>query len=60
MGDWAQGMAFSRDGRTLLIGHMTERTIGVYAIAEDGIRDTGRRIPVAGGPAALATGFWPR
>ncbi|WP_376096529.1 hypothetical protein ACE7GA_05050 [Roseomonas sp. CCTCC AB2023176] len=60
IGDWAQGMAFSRNGRTLLVGNMADRTIGVYEIGEDGIRDTNRRIELSSGPAALATGFWPR
>ncbi|WP_426955722.1 beta-propeller fold lactonase family protein [Muricoccus radiodurans] len=56
-GDWVQGMAFSRDGGTLLIGNMADRTIGVYRIEGDTLRDTGDRIPVSGGPAALATAF---
>lgn len=54
-GDWVQGMAFSRDGSTLLIGNMADRTVGVYRIEGDTLRDTGQRLSVEGGPAALAT-----
>lgn len=54
-GDWVQGMGFSRDGRTLLVGNMGDRTIGVYRIEDDRITDTGQRIPVDGGPAAIGT-----
>ena len=54
-GNWVQGMGFSRDGRTLLIGNMGDRTIGVYRIEDDRITDTGQRIAVSGGPAAIGT-----
>lgn len=54
-GDWVQGMAFSRDGRTLLIGNMVDRQIGIYRIEGDTLTATGRTLPVNGGPAALGT-----
>jgi len=54
-GDWVQGMGFSRDGRTLLIGNMGDRTLGVYRIEGDRITDTGQRMGVSGGPAAIGT-----
>lgn len=54
-GDWVQGMGFSRDGRTLVIGNMADRTIGVYRIEDGKITDTGQRIAVSGGPAAIGT-----
>ena len=54
-GDWVQGMGFSRDGRTLLIGNMGDRTLGVYRIEGDNITDTGQRMAVSGGPAAIGT-----
>lgn len=54
-GDWVQGMGFSRDGRTLLIGNMADRTLGVYRIEGNGITDTGQRLAVSGGPAAIGT-----
>ncbi|MFC3123755.1 lactonase family protein [Pseudoroseomonas globiformis] len=52
-GDWVQGMAFSRDGRTLLIGNMADRQIGLYRVEGDTLTATGRNLPVDGGPAAL-------
>jgi DNA-binding beta-propeller fold protein YncE len=54
-GDWVQGMAFSRDGRTLLIGNMADRRIGIYRVDGDALQDTGRTLAVNGGPAALGT-----
>ncbi|WP_238384215.1 lactonase family protein [Teichococcus vastitatis] len=54
-GDWVQGMAFSRDGRTLLIGNMADKTIGIYRVEGDTLQATGRTLPVKGGPAALGT-----
>ena len=54
-GDWVQGMGFSRDGKTVLIGNMADRTVGVYGIDGDKIADTGQRIPVRVGPAAIGT-----
>ena len=54
-GDWVQGMAFSRDGRTLLIGNMADRQVAIYRIEGDRLEATGRSLPVEGGPAALGT-----
>lgn len=54
-GDWVQGMAFSRDGRTLLIGNMVDRQVGVYRVEGDTLTATGSSLPVNGGPAALGT-----
>ena len=55
VGDWAQGLAFSRDGRTLLVQNMADRTIAVFRVEGDRLRDTGQRLQVNGGPAALRT-----
>lgn len=56
VGTWSQGAAFSPDGRTLLVGNMVERDISVLRVAEDGrLTDTGTRIRVSGGSAALRT-----
>jgi DNA-binding beta-propeller fold protein YncE len=54
-GDWVQGMAFSRDGKTLLIGNMADRQIGIYRVEGDTLSATGRSLPVDGGPAAMGT-----
>jgi DNA-binding beta-propeller fold protein YncE len=56
VGTWSQGAAFSPDGRTLLVGNMVERDLSVLRVAEDGkLSDTGARIRVSGGSAALRT-----
>jgi DNA-binding beta-propeller fold protein YncE len=56
VGTWSQGTAFSQDGRTLLVGNMVERDVQVLRVGEDGkLTDTGTRIGVSGGSAALRT-----
>ena len=45
VGTWPQGVAFSADGRTLLVGNMVEREVQVLRVAEDGkLTDSGTRI----------------
>lgn len=55
VGDWAQGIAFSRDGKTILVQNMADRNIAVFRFDDGRLRDTGQRIPVNGGPAAIRT-----
>ena len=55
IGDWAQGIAFSRDGRTVLAQNMADRNIAVFRFENGRLRDTGQRIAVNGGPAAIRT-----
>jgi DNA-binding beta-propeller fold protein YncE len=56
VGAWAQGVAFSADGRTVVVQSMAERSLAVFAIGGDlELRDTGQRIPLQGGGAALRT-----
>ena len=60
VGIWPQGAAFSRDGRTLLVQSMAERSIRVLRVGDDlGLTDTGQRIPLPGGGAALRTADQP-
>jgi DNA-binding beta-propeller fold protein YncE len=54
-GNWSQGVAFSRDGRTLLVQNMVQKNIGVYEVTSSGVRDTGQRIGLRGGPAGIRT-----
>jgi DNA-binding beta-propeller fold protein YncE len=56
VGAWPQGAAFSADGTTLLVQSMSERNLMVLAV-DNGLvlRDTGQRIAVRGGGAALRT-----
>ena len=56
VGVWAQGVAFSPEGRTLLVGSMVERDVAVLRVSEEGrVTDTGNRLGVSGGSAALRT-----
>jgi DNA-binding beta-propeller fold protein YncE len=57
IGRWSQGIAFSRDGRTLLVQNMVERTIQVFRW--DGTKLwAGTALEMPGGPAAIMTA-WP-
>jgi DNA-binding beta-propeller fold protein YncE len=54
VGTWAQGVAFSPDGRMLFVGNMVEKDISVFRVADDGkLTEGGPRIRVSGGSAAL-------
>jgi DNA-binding beta-propeller fold protein YncE len=56
VGVWPQGAVFSSDGRKLLVQSMSERNIAVFAIKDSiALFDTGLRIPLRGGGAALRT-----
>src|SRR6059036_1789542 len=54
IGHWSQGAAFSPDGKHLFVGNMVEKEIQVFSL-DGGLRDSGMRIAVKGGPAALRT-----
>ena len=57
IGRWSQGIAFSRDGRTLLAQNMVERTIQVFRW--DGVKLwPGVALDMGAGPAAIGTA-WP-
>ena len=57
IGRWSQGIAFSRDGRTVLVQNMVERTIQVFRW--DGAKLwAGTSLETGAGPAAIATA-WP-
>jgi len=53
IGHWSQGAAFSPDGKRIFVGNMMEKDIQVFELAGAGLRDTGLRIAVKGGPAAI-------
>lgn len=55
-GAWPQGAAFASDSKTLFVGSMTERSIRIFKVGDEGsLADTGQRIPLKGGNAALRT-----
>jgi len=53
IGHWSQGAAFSPDGKRIFVGNMMEKDIQVFELDGAGLRDTGLRIAVKGGPAAI-------
>ncbi len=55
IGAWAQGVAFSRDGRTIVVQNMADRNLAVFRFADGRLTDTRQRIAVNGGPAAIRT-----
>ena len=53
IGVWSQGVAFSRDGKTILVQNMVERELQVFSFDGTNVKDTGQRIAVKGGPSAI-------
>ena len=54
IGHWSQGVAFSPDNRTILVGNMVEKDVQVLSWDGSSLRETGR-IKVGGGSTALRT-----
>jgi DNA-binding beta-propeller fold protein YncE len=57
IGRWSQGVAFSKDGRTILVGSMIDRGLDVFRW-EDGKLTPGAKLDLGSGPAAIRTA-WP-
>jgi len=57
IGRWSQGVAFSKDGRTILVGSMIDHALDVFRW-EDGKLSPGPKLDVGSGPAAIRTA-WP-
>ncbi len=55
IGHWSQGTAFSPDGKTILVGNMVEKDYWVFQWNGSTLRDTGGRVKVNGGAAAIRT-----
>jgi DNA-binding beta-propeller fold protein YncE len=53
IGHWSQGAAFSPDGKTILVGNMVEKDYWVFSWDGSSLKDTGQRVKVNGGPAAI-------
>ena len=53
IGHWSQGAAFSPDGKHIFVGNMVEKEIQILSLDGTIVRDTGVRIGVKGGPAAI-------
>jgi WD40 repeat protein len=55
IGHWSQGVAFSADGSLILVGNMVEKELQVFRLSGGALSNTGVRIAVKGGPAAIRT-----
>jgi len=55
IGRWSQGAAFSPDGKTILVGNMIEKDYWVLSWDGQNLKDTGQRVKMNGGPAAIRT-----
>ncbi|MFL5408385.1 MAG: lactonase family protein [Myxococcales bacterium] len=52
IGHWSQGVLFTPDSKTILVGNMVEKNLTVFRFDGSKLRQTGS-IPVKGGPAAV-------
>jgi DNA-binding beta-propeller fold protein YncE len=57
IGRWSQGIAFSKDGKTILVGSMIDRGLDLFRW-EDGKLTPGAKLDLGSGPAAIRTA-WP-
>jgi DNA-binding beta-propeller fold protein YncE len=55
IGRWSQGVAFSADSKTILVGNMVEKDYWVFSWDGQSLKDTGQRVKMSGGPAAIRT-----
>jgi DNA-binding beta-propeller fold protein YncE len=55
IGHWSQGAAFTPDGKRILVGNMVEKDYWVFEWNGSTLRDTGQRVKVNGGAAAIRT-----
>jgi DNA-binding beta-propeller fold protein YncE len=53
IGHWSQGVAFSADGRTILVGNMVEKNLQVFGWNGSMLKDSGQPIKLNGGSAAV-------
>ena len=56
IGHWSQGIAFSKDGETILVQNMVERTISVFRFDGQSLT-AGTPIAIGAGPAAIGTAW---
>lgn len=55
IGHWSQGAVFTDDNKTLLVSNMVERNLQVFSIDGNSVKDTGHKIALKGGGAAIRT-----
>ena len=55
IGHWSQGVTWSPDSKTILVGNMVEKEYWVFSWDGRALKDTGHRVKVNGGPAGIRT-----
>jgi DNA-binding beta-propeller fold protein YncE len=60
IGHWSQGVVFSDDNKTLLVSNMVEKNLQVFSIDGNSVKDTGHKIALKGGGAAIRVADKPR
>jgi DNA-binding beta-propeller fold protein YncE len=55
IGHWSQGVIFTPDNQYVLVQNMVEKEIMIFKLAGDKLEDTGQRLKMKGGPAAIRT-----
>jgi hypothetical protein len=55
IGHWSQGVAFSADSQHVLAQNMVEKNLMVFKVINNKLEDTGQRLQMKGGPAAIRT-----
>ena len=55
IGHWSQGVVFTPDNQYVLVQNMVEKDIMVFKLTGDKLEDTGQRLKMKGGPAAIRT-----
>lgn len=55
LGHWSQGVAFSSDSQYILAQNMVEKNLMIFKVINNKLEDTGQRLQVKGGPAAIRT-----
>src|SRR5262245_44912623 len=55
IGHWSQGVAFSPDGKVVLVGNMVEKNLQVLDWNGSTLKDSGHNIKLNGGSAAVRT-----
>ncbi len=55
IGHWSQGVAFTPDNQYVLVQNMVEKDIMIFKLDGGKLEDTGQRLKMKGGPAAMRT-----
>ena len=55
IGHWSQGVAFTADNQYVLVQNMVEKDIMIFKLDGGKLEDTGQRLKMKGGPAAIRT-----